>query len=231
MNEVLRQEKKFLLSLDQMYRFSHELGKVMMEDPNNGEEGYRIRSLYYDTLEDQDFEDKEDGIELRRKIRLRCYDPGNDFAVLEMKQKQGVLQKKRSLRMKREDAAALIQRNYGVLLKYKEPFAAECFGLMSGQCYIPRTVVEYKRKAFIAKENKIRITFDHHIIGTESHYDIFDGRLLQNPVMNPYLAVMEVKYNGFLLSYLKDMLRECNKSELSVSKYCMGRSISKHYTY
>lgn len=231
MSEVLRQEKKFLISLEQMYRYRHTVGQVMMEDPNNGEEGYRIRSLYYDTLDDQDFEDKEDGVELRRKIRLRCYNPHNDFAVLEMKQKQGTLQKKRSLHIEREDAIALTEGDYGVLLKYEEPFAKECYCLMRSRCYIPRTVVEYRRKAFIAKENKIRVTFDHHLIGTESHFNIFDEHLLQNPIMNPYLAVLEVKYNGFLLSYLKDILQECDKSEISVSKYCMGRGISKHYKF
>lgn len=102
---------------------------------------------------------------------------------------------------------------------------------MHMHCYQPRTVVEYKRIAFIAKENKIRVTFDHHIIGTEGHYNIFDQHLQQNPILDPYLAVLEVKYNGFLLSYIKDMLQECDTSELSVSKYCLGRSVSKHYHF
>ena len=63
MNEVLRQEKKFLVSLEQMYRCSHGLSQVMMQDPNNGPEGYCIRSLYFDTTEDTDFMDKVDGVE------------------------------------------------------------------------------------------------------------------------------------------------------------------------
>lgn len=231
MNEVLRQEKKFLISLDQYYKHSHALAQVMLPDPNNGPEGYRIRSLYFDTLEDQDFEDKEDGVELRRKIRLRCYDPTHDFAVLEMKQKQGALQKKRSLRMRREDARHLTLGDYSPLLQYKEPFAAECYALMTCRCYRPKTVIDYRRKAFIAKENKIRVTFDHHITSTESHFDIFDPNLLQLPALDPYLAVLEVKFNGFLLSYIKDLLQQVSKSELSVSKYCLGRAVSKRYIF
>lgn len=231
MNEVLRQEKKFLITLDQYYRYSGHLSQVMMQDVNNGLEGYNIRSLYFDTLEDQDFEDKEDGVELRRKIRLRNYDPNGDFAILEMKQKQGIMQKKRSLRMKKEDALLLTKGDYSPLLNYTESFATECYGLMNIQCYQPRAVIEYQRKAFVAKENKIRVTFDHHIKGTESNYNIFDKHLLQNPIMDPYLVVLEVKFNGFLLSYIKDMLMECDKSTLSVSKYCLGRGISKHYSF
>ena len=38
--------------------------------------------------------------------------------------------------------------------------------------------------------------------------------------------VLEVKYNGFLLSYLKDLLDLVARPELSVSKYCLARSVS-----
>lgn len=231
MNEVLRQEKKYLISLSQFYRYSSDLSHILSLDGHSDGEGYLIRSLYFDTLDDKDYEDKEDGVELRRKIRLRNYGPDTPYAMLEMKQKQGANQKKRSLRMKREDAARLAGGDYSVLLQYEEPFAAECFSLMNMLCYRPKAVITYHRKAFVAKENKIRVTFDHHIVGTESCYDIFSDSLIQNSILDPYLVVLEVKYNGFLLSYIKDMLRECDSSELSVSKYCLGRAVSKHYRF
>ena len=85
--------------------------------------------------------------------------------------------------------------------------------------------------AFIAKENSIRVTFDHHIIGTEANFNIFDKDLQQYPVLDPQLCVMEVKFNGFLLSYIKDMIRQVDASELSISKYCLSRTIGKHYLY
>lgn len=231
MNEVFRQEKKLLITLPEMYRISDRLSRVMAQDPHNKGDGYAIRSLYFDTLDDTDYQDKEDGVELRRKIRLRCYGPDAEFALLEMKQKQGALQKKRSLKVSRQDAQALIRGEYGVLLRYKEPFAAECCALMQSRVYRPRAVVEYRRKAFVAKENRIRITFDHHIISTESCYDLFSPALLQNTALDPYLAVLEVKYDGFLLSYIKDLLPAVDKSETSVSKYCLSRAISKHYCF
>jgi len=230
-NEVLRQEKKFLLTLDQYYKYSHDLAGILTLDAHSRGEGYLIRSLYFDSLDDKDYEEKEDGVELRRKIRLRNYGADNDFAVLEMKQKQGAMQKKRSLRLGREDARRLICGDYSPLLRYEEPFAAECFSLMNMLCYRPKAVITYHRKAFVAKENKIRVTFDHHITGTESRFDIFSPELIENTVLDPYLVVLEVKYNGFLLGYIKDMLEECNASELSVSKYCLGRAVSKHYRF
>lgn len=231
MNEITRKERKFLITLEQMYRDTHILSQVLREDPHNRGDGYMIRSLYFDTLDDRDFHEKEDGVELRRKLRLRCYTPDADYAMLEMKQKQGDSQRKRSLRMAREDAQRLIQGDYGILLRYTEPFAAECFSMLQMHLYRPRSVVEYRRKAYIAKENKIRITYDHHIIGTESCFDIFAGDLLQNPLLYPGLVVVEVKYNGFLLSYIKDMMERCNASELSVGKYSLSRALSKHYQF
>ena len=49
------------------------------------------------------------------------------------------------------------------------------------------------------------------------------------PVMQPFGVVLEVKFNGFLLSYIKDMLLPVQKSELSVSKYCMARQVGCNY--
>ena len=158
------------------------LGSVMHRDAHNGAQGYIIRSLYFDTPDDQDFSDKIDGLELRRKIRLRTYSPQSSFAMLEMKQKQGPYQRKRSLRIAREDAQRLCQGDYEPLHGYDDPFAAECYGLM------------HCRPLY--------------------------------PVMDPFHMVLEVKYNGFLLSYIKDLLDLVERSELSVSKYCLGRGVS-----
>lgn len=225
MNKVMRQEKKFLLTTEDYRKYSALLEQVMLQDSHNGAEGYIIRSLYFDSIYDRDYFEKLDGIELRRKIRLRCYDPNADFAVLEMKQKQGAQQLKRSLRLTRADAALLCQGRYEVLLKNEEPFAAECYGVMNMYAYRPKTIVQYRRKAFIAKENKIRVTFDHTITATESCYDLFSTKLCMYPVLDPFHVVMEVKYNGFLLSYIQNLLNIANRSEISMSKYMMARSV------
>ena len=190
MNRVLREEKKFLISIDEFISISHKLGNIMLSDPHNGTHGYTIRSLYFDTVYDRDYFEKQAGVELRRKIRLRCYDPKGD---------------------------------YSPLLSYSEPFAAECYALMNTKCYLPKTIVEYNRKAYIAKENKIRVTFDNHIVSTESCFDLFSKNLNMNPVLDPYNVVLEVKFNGFLLEYIKRMINPVNRSELSVSKYVLAR--------
>ena len=228
MNEVLRQEKKYAVNVADGAVLRRHLEPVMHADAHNGPQGYGIRSLYFDTPDDQDFQDKIDGLELRRKIRLRTYSPRSDFAMLEMKQKEGPYQRKRSLRLSREDAQRLCRGDYRPLQAYEDPFAAECYGLMHCRCYRPKAVVEYRRQAFVARENHIRITLDSRIVVTESELDLFSERLPMYPVMDPFHMVLEVKYNGFLLSYIKDLLNLVEWSELSVSKYCLARSVSQN---
>lgn len=228
MNEVLRQEKKYLMTVSDSQRLGGLLGRVMIEDAHNGDQGYSVRSLYFDTPDNSDHRDKIDGLEKRRKIRLRCYSPSDKFAMLEMKEKEGAYQRKRSLRVDRADAKRLIEGDYSPLLHYQEPFAAECYVRMNYMCYRPKAVVEYRRKAYIAKENRIRITLDSRIIATEACFNIFSPELLQYPVLDPFNVVLEVKYNGFLLSYLKDLVNMADRSEISVSKYGLARSVTLH---
>jgi hypothetical protein len=226
LNKVYREEKKFLMNVEDFRRLSHHFSHFMMQDEHNGATGYRIRSLYFDTEGDGDYFGKLDGLELRRKIRLRVYDPSADFAMLEMKQKQGSYQLKRSLRITREDAERLIRCDYTPLLSYNDDFAVECYALMQSELYRPKTVVEYNRLAFIAKENKTRITFDSNIVATETNFDLFSPALNMNPVFDKFFVVLEVKFNGFLLDYIRQFINSINKSELSVSKYALGRQHS-----
>lgn len=229
--EVIRQEKKFLLNLEKTYKANAYLEKILSQDIHNGTLGYMIRSLYFDTLDDRDFNEKEDGIEIRRKIRLRIYDVKSPFALLEIKQKQGSQQLKRSLKISKVHAEELSKGNYGSLLNYTEPFAAECYGIMNMYCYRPKTIVQYNRKAYIAKENKIRVTLDSNIIATESCFDLFSDALCLYPVLDKFNIVLEVKYNGFLLSYIRDLINQFDGSELSVSKYCLARGVACNYNF
>ena len=44
-----------------------------------------------------------------------------------------------------------------------------------------------------------------------------------NPVLDPYDVILEVKYNGFLLDYIRRMIDSVSRSEISVSKYVLAR--------
>ncbi len=223
MKQVLRREVKYEITLPQYYNLSHKLAKLMQEDKHNGISGYQVRSLYFDTLNSNDFYEKEFGIDLRRKIRIRTYSPDGKTALLEMKQKQGTQQRKRSCLITKEMAEECIKGNYSALLQHESQFAVECYGLMSRQFYRPKTIVEYTRKAFVAKENNIRITFDRNIRASQSYLQMFSNEAPFKPIMPPEVVILEVKYDGFLLSYIKNLISEVNASPISAGKYSASR--------
>ena len=232
--QTLRTEQKYLLDLPAARRLCHNLGKLLQGDPHNGpdNQGYRIRTLYFDTLADRDFVHKEAGLELRRKLRLRIYDPAASYAILEIKQKQGAQQKKRGLYVDRAAAIRLCRGDYSPLLSSpEESMAVELYGRLIREVYRPKCIVEYRRTAFFCPENEIRITFDREIRASECSFDLFDPQLALNPVFPPDLTVLEVKFNHFLPSYLKELLEAVNKSSTSVGKYSLARSLTKRYLF
>ena len=89
MNIVSRQEKKYLINLVKSAQLQSYFSHFLTLDSNNSKGAYTVRSLYFDSIDDRDFHEKEEGVELRRKIRLRVYDPDSPYAMLEMKKKQG----------------------------------------------------------------------------------------------------------------------------------------------
>jgi len=226
LNIVRRREIKYLLNTEEYKKAKSHISKVLMGDIHNKDSGYVIRSLYFDTLDDRDFHEKEAGVEIRRKVRLRIYDTEANFAMLEMKQKEGDYQMKRSLLVSKEDAIELSKGNYSCLLSYEDPFATEMYAFMTTNLYRPKVIIEYRRDAFVVKENSIRLTFDHDIVATEASMDIFDPKLQMNPVIDKNDIVLEVKYNGFLMSYIKDLIESISCVSTSVSKYYLSRNVT-----
>lgn len=225
MNIVLRKEEKYGMLTQEALRFTSKVEQIMDKDSFSEHGSYMVRSLYFDTIDDKDFFDKINEQQLRRKIRLRVYSPHAKTAKLELKQKQGAYQKKRSLSISKEDAQQLIQGNNSVLLNYQNDFANEVYSIMCMENYHPKTVIEYQRRAFMAKENQIRLTFDSNICATESNFDIFDENLLLYPVLDPSHVVFEVKYNHFMLTYISELIDSVDRRLVSSSKYCLGRKV------
>ena len=223
--DVSRKEIKYVLGRCPAEDIQRKLALLLPVDKNSARGGYMVRSLYFDTIYDRDYYDKVEGLERRQKIRLRIYSPGDSTAKLELKEKIGNNQRKRSEPVAREDVPLMINRRYGELRdKYKSPFLQAVFYRMETEYYMPKTIVEYTRLAFMNQTNEIRITIDSSLKATEASFDLFSGQLSLSPILHP--VVLEVKYTRFLLSYIKTALDMVDKTPVSVSKYCLGRRIS-----
>lgn len=226
---VSRKELKYLISFTDYSYLSTTLNGPLMSDKHNGPFGYNIRSLYFDTPGNNDFHEKMDGVEKRKKIRLRCYNYDDEFIKLEIKRKFGDNQKKFSVMISRKDASELIKCNYDVLLNYSGQAVNMIYNLMKLEKYTPVVLIEYRRKAFIHPTNNIRITLDSQIRSSETNFDIFE----KNPILYPNIDdnnyILEVKYDGFLYKWIGDILSRCDTSRRSISKYSTSRWMYESY--
>lgn len=91
-----RYELKYYLNKIQSDGSVHQLSRLMQMDKNcKNREGYRVRSLYFDSIDDECLYQKQSGNLLRKKIRLRTYgDDANNTVKFEIKRKYGQIVKK-----------------------------------------------------------------------------------------------------------------------------------------
>lgn len=227
--EVSRHEIKYLLNPMQYVRLSQALKNVLLEDKHNGDSGYLIRSLYFDTLVNTDFYQKLSGDENRKKIRLRTYDPASEKVKLEIKRKFGDEQVKKSAIIAREDAQRLIQCDYDALLNYEGKTVRMLYEVMRVNAVRPVVLIEYRRRAFIHPTNNIRITLDTDIRSSETFFDMFEPEPVLTPAEEFAFALAEVKYDAFLMRWLSELLADYGLTRSAYSKYIVSRGILERY--
>lgn len=227
MLEISRKELKFIVSTDETLMLEQRMGRIMDPDPNNGSGGYSVRSLYFDSFGDTDFNDKLDGLAHRKKIRLRIYNGSDALIKLELKIKDGEFQRKRSLTLSRDEAESIMREDYLFLLERPEDTAHALYTIMETRGYQPKIIVEYDRTAFTTETNNIRVTFDKDIRAWTDPEQFFDPELEPFPVTDPSETTMEVKYSRFLYSHIREALRVADRSNITNSKYIRARSFIK----
>ena len=226
---VNRRELKYPIGEMDYYKVNELFKEVLTPDPNNKSYGYRIRSLYFDSLNNDDYYAKVNGEEIRKKIRLRIYDTNTDKVKLEIKRKMNVSQRKETTTISREDAIALINKDYSVLLNYENDTAKSAYNIMTIGQYRPVVLVDYNRRAYIHNENNIRVTLDSDIKSNEFDFDMFNEDILMTPIVDYYNAVLEVKFDGELFCWISQALAGLDTTNRSLSKYCSSRQFFENY--
>lgn len=220
--KTFRHEYKYVISYADMLMLRTKLNKVLNID--RSDDGYLIRSLYFDSIDDEDYYDKLGGEINRKKMRLRIYQPNADFVKLEIKAKHDVHQLKRSLVLDRSTALELIKENYDVLLKFDDETAKEAYTILRKGLYKPKVIIEYQRIAYITSTST-RITFDYDIKSSNDVECFFDEDINYNDLTYKTDVVLEVKFDRFLEPYLSNLLSSYGTRGQSVSKYVMGRNL------
>ena len=87
----------------------------------------------------------------------------------------------------------------------------------------PKTIVDYKREAFVYLAGNVRITFDDDIRSSNNVQGLFNPELVTTPAAN--MAVLEVKYDGFIPEIIRQMIRIDGRYETEFSKYVVARLV------
>ena len=93
--KTFRHEYKYVIPYEEMLFLRTKLNKIL--DIDQDYDGYMIRSLYFDSIDDIDYYDKLGGELNRKKIRMRIYEYTGKLIKLEMKAKYDYHQLKESL--------------------------------------------------------------------------------------------------------------------------------------
>lgn len=223
MLDVNRVEKKYLVDRMLMKDIIGRLERSLETDKHNGPDGYMVRSLYFDSFNNRDYQAKVSGLDDRKKIRLRIYSHRDSVAKLELKEKHNGMQRKRSIILSREDAMALVNGDYSCLQGREDSLSKVIYAYMVKEVYRPVCIVEYDRYAMIKDTNSIRVTFDQNLRASTDVKSFFEESINFIPLDLTDRITMEVKYDVFLFSDIKNALSLKVAVESSNSKYVRAR--------
>lgn len=109
---VSRKEVKYLLSLQDRLFLLDALDHILTPDAYGGYDGYTVRSVYFDSITNEDYIDKKRGADEKKRIRVRIYHTEDATAKFELKRKSFGRELKESLVISREDAQRLLKRDF-----------------------------------------------------------------------------------------------------------------------
>ena len=223
-NIPLRHELKYHITPAELSVLRGVLTPLMQPDPNGNENNeYHIRSLYFDTINDDALEEKIAGVGNRKKYRIRIYNFSDKVIKLECKSKYGELISKQSVSIPRDLAEQLIAGDPDGLQRMRHPLLHDVYREMRTRLLRPAVIVDYVREAYIHLAQDVRITFDKQLRTGLYASDIFDPMLPTYPVFDDPVEILEVKYNEFLPTYLQAMVSSVTAQRSAVSKYTWCR--------
>ena len=216
-----RHEWKHEISYLDLLTLRQRLRAVAQADPHAVDGKYLIRSLYFDTPSDRALREKLDGVSRREKFRIRYYNGDTSVIHLEKKSKLGGLGNKQSIGLSVPEVSALLQGDLSWMLDSGRPLVREFYSKICAQQLRPKTIVDYTREPYVYPAGNVRVTLD---------CDIRTG-LRCTDFLHPGITIpagdapiiLEVKWDAFLPSVIRDAIQLEGRHTSSFSKYAQCR--------
>lgn len=210
-----RHEHKYYLTpgnADILRRRVHSL--LCRDRHSNG--AYRISSLYFDDMYDTCLHEKQSGVFVRDKWRMRWYNDSLDPVHLERKHKEGELGHKQHDRVSQEQYHRLCAGDMSVAAGQVGAVWEAFYQLHCLRRLRPVVTVIYEREAFSYAPGNVRVTFDSGLRAA------VPGSAVSLPVCDG-LTILELKHDSFLPSVVGSLLSGLQFTQLALSKYVMAR--------
>jgi len=228
-----RYERKYLVHNSMVEILRNRILPFVKADPytqlKNGIPEYTVRSIYFDTPNLDSLNEKIEGLEKRRKLRVRSYNEENsvDTFFLEIKLKEGNRIGKNRTKLPIESFEHFCNNPSMALEisddKYKSDANKFLYYLEKEQ-QSPINLIVYDREAYIGKfDSGLRITFDKNIQSANMPEisELFSNQNLG--FVWPSHFILEIKYFESPMPYwLKLIVQEFELRHQALSKYTEG---------
>lgn len=220
---VFRHEYKYPIHYLDYICIKQRLSMALDRDPNCNAQGeYFIRSLYFESPSDKALREKIDGVNEREKFRIRFYNLDLRQIMLEKKAKRDGLTSKTSVQITQEMTEALIDGRSEILRDESEPLLIELRAKMVSERIRPRVIVDYVREPFVFAAGNVRITLDREIRTGSIYQDALTASAATIPAGDTQY-LLEVKYDAFLPSVVRNLIQLKDRSASAFSKYAACR--------
>ena len=222
MDIAYRHEWKHEISYADLLCIRQRLRAVAETDPHVVNGRYQIRSLYFDTPGDKALRQKIDGVNMREKFRIRYYNLDPSVIHLEKKARRSGLGAKFSAPLSAEEAQRIVDGDLDWMLSCGRPLLQELCCKMRTQGLRPRTIVDYTREPYIYAPGNVRVTFDYNIRTGLGCTDFLNPDCITIPAGDAPI-LLEVKWDAFLPSIIRDAVQTGNLRASAFSKYAQCR--------
>lgn len=223
-DERYRHEFKYLCTQAQLAMLRVRLQGLMAPDAYAGEDGkYRIKSLYFDDLDDSCFYENEDGTAPREKYRIRIYNDSCERIVLERKHKERDRIRKEGCLLGQEQCEALAFGKGSVSMDELPALAKRLLVLQKSCGMRPKVIVSYERTPYVYRNGNVRVTFDEGIACGGRLEEFFKPEGARRQILPVGMQLLEVKYDEYLPDPIYHALSMANMQRVTFSKYYLCR--------
>lgn len=219
-----RHEWKHEINASDQIALRQRLRAVARLDPHTIQGKYEIRSLYFDSPTDRALREKLDGVNRREKFRIRCYNGDLSRIQLEKKSKINGLGQKQSAPLSIQEVQKLLDGDLDWMLDSGRPLVQELYSKMQSQQLRPKTIVDYTREpyVYVYGPGNVRVTLDYNIRTGLGCTDFLDPDCT-TIAAGSAPAILEVKWDAFLPSVIRDAVQLDGRRTSAFSKYSACR--------